>query len=103
MSQEEIDAVKKSADEKESADELGVLKKDIKHREQLKEAIKENEQLRIASEKEKKELLEKTQSIESMSNSFKDKYALAELKAQAIAAGLTDVDFIKMIDTSTIK
>lgn len=82
--------------------EVTELRKDIKHREQLKEALKENELLKIATEKEKKELLEKAASSDSTAKAMKDKYALAELKAHAVAAGLSDLDCIKMMDTSSL-
>jgi hypothetical protein len=89
----------KNAEDKEVVE----LKKDIKHREQLKEAIKENEILKIAAEKEKKELLDKAASSDQAAKAMRDKYALAELKAQAVAAGLADIDCIKMMDTTSLE
>ncbi len=82
--------------------EITELKKDIKHREQLKEALKENELLKISAEKEKKELLDKAAILDSTAKAMKEKYVLAELKAQAAAAGLSDLDFIKMMDSSSL-
>lgn len=90
------------AEKTKPADEIDLLKKDIKYREQLKASLKENEAFKIEAEKEKKQLSDKALNLESTANSFKDKYAQAELKAHAVAAGLTDLDAIKMMDTSSV-
>lgn len=82
--------------------EVNELKKDIKNREHLKEALKENEILKISAERERKELLDKANASDSTAKIMKDKYALAELKAHAVAAGLSDLDCIKMMDTSSL-
>jgi hypothetical protein len=82
--------------------EIDILRKDIKHREQLKIALKENETLKLASEAERKQLEDKANNMQASEQIYKKKFALAELKAQAISQGLSDIDCIAMMDTSSI-
>jgi hypothetical protein len=73
--------------------------RDVKWRAHAKSLADENESLKSVSAKEKADLLSKIDSASKAEQQLKSKVVAAELKAQAVAAGLKDLDFIKMIDT----
>lgn len=72
--------------------------RDIKWRAQAKALADENESIKAASLKEKADLLGKIENSAKYQQDLQKKLIDAELKAVAIAAGIKDLDFIKMID-----
>lgn len=76
--------------------------RDARWRAQAKILAEENESIKALSAKEKAELLNKIDLSNKAQQDFQKKFIDAELKAQAIAAGIKDVDFIKMIDTKSL-
>lgn len=76
---------------------------DIKWRSKYKMTKSEYEEAKLLAEKEKSELLNRVNSTQKESQLLQEKLIQAELKAQAAAAGIKDLDFIKLIDTSELK
>lgn len=77
--------------------------RDVRWRAQAKVLADENENLKALSAKEKAELLSKIDNSAKAQTELQKKLIDAELKAQAIAAGIKDIDFIKMIDTRSLQ
>jgi len=63
----------------------------------------ELETVKTHSEKEKQELTSKVESTAKERQMYEEKYVHAEIKAQAVAAGIKDIDFVKLIDTAEVK
>ncbi|MGH8336226.1 MAG: hypothetical protein ACRETL_05245 [Gammaproteobacteria bacterium] len=101
MSDEVIEKiVVKNDDVKNLEPEIQV--RDAKWRAQAKVLAEENESLKAVLAKEKSDLLGKIDNSTKAQRDLQQKLIGAELKAQAIAAGIIDVDFIKMIDTKNL-
>ncbi len=79
---------------------VSLSNKDIKWREKYKLSISELEQTKLAQEAEKKQLLEEVTTKEQKAKMYEQKLLDAKLEAQAIAAGIQDLDLIKLIDKS---
>lgn len=91
----------KAAVNAETNDQLEA--RDIKTRAQLKVTREELETVKAKSELEKKELASKIESADKEKHSLHRKLIDSELKAHAVAAGITDIDFVKLIDSSNLK
>jgi hypothetical protein len=90
------DNEKKGSDEKNLDPEIQA--RDVKWRAQAKVLAEENEKLKLTLEKEKSDLLTKIDSSSKAQQDLQKKLIDAELKAQAVASGIKDIDFLKMID-----
>lgn len=77
--------------------------REIKARSAYKALAEKFENLEAKSNAEKKELLERTVSFQQQNESLSKKFMEAELKAQATAEGIKDIDFVKLMDTSELK
>ncbi|HEV2917613.1 MAG TPA: hypothetical protein VGW78_07770 [Candidatus Babeliales bacterium] len=102
---EEVKDVK-SAEVKAPEDKSDVTKMsdaDIKWREKYKLSKEELERTKLLSEKDKKELQGKIESASKDLKMLESKVIEAELKAQAVAAGIKDIDFVKLIDLKDVK
>lgn len=75
----------------------------IKWRAKYKDAKSELETAKIQADKERAELANKAESTEKARKMYEDKYIDSELKAQAVAAGIKDIDFVKLIDKEGVK
>lgn len=76
---------------------------DIKWREKYKVTKQELEASKAASEKEKREIASKVEATVKEKTQLEQKWVEAELKAEATAAGLKDLDLTKLIDVSGVK
>lgn len=76
---------------------------DIKWRAKYKMTKSEYEEAKLAAEKEKNELLSKVEATTKERHMLESKVIEAELKAHAVAAGIKDLDFIKLIDVKDVK
>lgn len=76
---------------------------DIKWRAKYKDTKEELETAKIQADKERKELASKVESTAKERGMIEQKWVEAEMKAEAIAAGLKDLELTKLIDTSTVK
>lgn len=76
--------------------------RDIKWRAHAKTLAEENESLKSTLAKEKAELLSKIDHSAKAQKDLQKKVLDAEIKAHAVAAGLQDLDFVKMIDVQNI-
>lgn len=76
---------------------------DIKWRAKYKMTKSEYEESKLAAEKEKNDLLSKVEATTRERQMLEKKVIEAELKAQAVAAGIKDIDFIKLIDLKDVK
>jgi hypothetical protein len=83
--------------------QAAISERDVKWRQKYKEALEKTETLKSKSEEEKKDLNEKLDQFQKNNAAMQQRVIDAELKAQAVAAGLKDVDFLKMIDISALK
>lgn len=63
----------------------------------------ELESVKTKTESEKNELAGKVDTLAKERKAFESKYINAEVKAQAIAAGIRDVEFVKLIESAEIK
>ena len=99
-------------DEKQQSEQTTEAKKvaqekkddeDIKWRAKYKVSKEELETLKIKSDAEKQELATKAEQTEKARQVYEQKYVNAEVKAQAVTAGIKDIEFVKLIDTSEIK
>jgi len=75
----------------------------IKWRARYKGKTEEFENFKINIEKEKQELQEKQSAALREKELAHQKWVDAEIKAQAVAAGIKDIDFVKLIDKSSVK
>jgi hypothetical protein len=97
---EVIPAAAKAAEAKE----VGKMSDaDIKWREKYKLEKAEVEALKASAEKDKQAIIEKASAAEQRNKMLEDKLLDAELKSQAQAAGLSDLDFVQLIDKKDIK
>lgn len=100
MSEEE----NKQAGNTAAAEKVENLKdSDIKWRAKYKSTKAELEELKVQLEKDKRDLSEKIALTERSQKSAHERVIQAELKAEAVAAGLNDLDLLKLIDTSSVK
>ena len=76
---------------------------DIKWREKYKLEKAEVEALKASAEKDKQAIIEKASAVESRNKMLENKLLDSELKSQAQAAGLSDLDFVQLIDKKDIK
>lgn len=76
---------------------------DIKWRAKYKSTKDELETFRVQAEKEKQDLANKFDSTHKEKQTVEKRWIEAEIKAQAIAAGIKDLDLVKLIDTSELK
>lgn len=88
--------VKKEAVEKHEDDS-------IKWRSKYKVTKEELETFKARTESEKNELSQKVDTTSKERQMFEQKYVEAELKAHAVAAGIKDLEFVKLIDKAEIK
>lgn len=77
--------------------------KDVRYREKYKFKVQEHESYKLQAEAEKKELAKKAESFEKRSQGLIDKVVSAKLESAAVAAGIADIDFVKLIDKSQLK
>ena len=70
---------------------------DIKFRQKYKASVAEIEDLKIQSQKEIQAL---KQSVAKEKETFQQKFIDAKLEAAAVAAGITDIDLVKLINKS---
>ena len=75
----------------------------IKWREKYKFTKGELEAAKLKAESEKQELATKVETTAKERQMYEKKYIDAEVKAQAVAAGIKDIEFVKLIDTNEIK
>lgn len=75
---------------------------DIKWRAKYKVTKDELETVRAQTEKEKQELASKFDATHKEKQSVEKRWIEAEVKAQAVAAGIKDLDFIKLIDIAAL-
>jgi hypothetical protein len=79
------------------------LERDVKWRAKYSAKAEEAENLKKQAEAEKNDLQAKIDNTVKQSQAMQKRVIEAELKAQAVTAGLQDLDFLKMIDVSTLK
>lgn len=91
--------------ENETKKELSERKDDdsIKWRSKYKVTKEELETIRAKSDSEKQELSSKVEANDKARQMYEQKYIEAEVKAHAVAAGIKDVEFVKLIDKANIK
>lgn len=84
--------------------------KDIRYRAQYKQAVQDHEAYKAKVESEKKQLSElatltaqEKKAIENKIVDMQSRLIDSELKVAATAAGLQDLDFVKLIDKSNLK
>ncbi|MDE2024915.1 MAG: hypothetical protein KGJ07_00300 [Patescibacteria group bacterium] len=97
----EIEAKNNDEQSKETAE-----KKDddsIKWRAKYKHTKEELETAKLKADSEKQELSSKMQQTDKAKQMYEQKYVEAEIKAHAVAAGIKDVEFVKLIDKADIK
>ena len=75
----------------------------VKWKTQYKSAKEELEAIKLKSDSEKQELSSKFDSTAKEKSMFEQKYIEAEVKAHAVAAGIKDMEFVKLIDKGEIK
>lgn len=76
---------------------------DIRWRAKYKGTREELENFKINAEKEKKSLEENINSFNSKVSAYEKRMIETEVKSQAIAAGIKDVEFVKLVDMSSVK
>jgi len=76
---------------------------DIRWRAKYKGTREELENFKINAEKERKSLEEKINGFDSKVSSYEKRMIETEVKAQAISAGIKDVEFVKLVDMSTVR
>lgn len=77
--------------------------RDIKWRAKYKVTRDELETIKVEKDKEIQVVSEKVNILEKVKVQAEQKWIQAEVKAEAIAAGIKDIDFIKLMDLSNIK
>jgi len=82
---------------KEQRETASLSAKDIRYRERHNNTVAEFEQYKIAAEKEKETLSSTVTNLSKEQQMVKDRYIDAEMKAAAVAAGITDADLVKLI------
>ncbi len=80
-----------------------INERDVKWRAKHKDALEKMEGIKKQSEEEKKELSSKLDHVQKTNEAMQQRVIDAELKAQAVSAGLKDLDFLKMVDKSSFK
>lgn len=108
MSEEQVvestDIVKPVEVKIDKAENIEKLKdSDIRWRAKYKGAKEELETLKVQADKEVKELASRAETVVKEKAMYESKYIEAELKAQAVAAGIKDVDLVNLIDKSQLK
>lgn len=83
--------------------EAAKIDDDAKWRAKFKMTKSEFEEFKLASEKEKSELLSKHEATLKDRQSMQDKLIDAKIEAQAVAAGIKDLEFVKLMDKSSVK
>ena len=97
------------ADPKDSSEVLSVKAQKryeddiLKWKSEYKVTNEELETIKAKADSEKQELASKVENASKEKNVFEQKYIDAELKAQAVAAGIKDIDLVKLIDKKDIK
>lgn len=71
--------------------------RDVRFRERLNSTVAEFEQFKIASEKEKETFTSTVNNLSKEKQLIRDRYVEAEVKAAAVAAGISDPDLVKLI------
>jgi len=99
----EATETKAAATEVPSADLTKLTDGDIKWRAKYKVTKDELETERAQIAKERQELASKIDTTFKEKQTVEQRWIEAELKAQAIAAGIKDLDLVKLIDKSQIK
>lgn len=93
----------KKVDAKEAAEVEKLDDDSIRWRAKYKMSKSQLEEFKLATESEKKELLTKFEASQKKERIMQDKLIDAKLEAQAIAAGIKDVELVKLIDKSNLK
>lgn len=75
----------------------------IKWRAKYKVTKEELETIKAKTESEKLELTSKVETTFKERQMFEEKYINAEVKAHAVAAGIKDIEFVKLIDIKDVK
>lgn len=95
--------VKSSDTKNNDSDDVKKIDRDAKWRSRYKESKEQLEELKVASEREKQELLAKTEQASKANKTMLDKLVDAKIEAAAVAAGIKDIEFLKLMDRSTVK
>ncbi len=77
--------------------------RELKTREKLRLVSEKLATLEAQAELDKKDLSDKIESSEKVKKSLERKVIEAELKAYAISEGITDIDFVKLMDASALQ
>ena len=93
----------KKVDAKEAAEVEKLDDDSIRWRAKYKMSKSQLEEFKLATEGEKKELLTKFEASQKKELVMQDKLIDAKLEAQAIAAGIRDIELVKLIDKSNLK
>lgn len=75
----------------------------IKWRAKYKVSKEELETHKAKTETEKQELAAKVEKTSKERQMYEEKYINAEVKAHAVAAGIKDIEFVKLIDMKDVK
>jgi len=75
----------------------------IRWRSKYKVTKEELETFKAKTESEKNELSSKVEKAAKEKSMYEEKYIEAEVKAHAVAAGIKDIEFVKLIDKKEIK
>lgn len=95
--------VEESAESREAKSLDGLNDDGIKWRAKYKLTKSELEESKLTAEKEKTQLIEKVTSTQTEKKTLESRLIQAELKAQAIAAGIRDLELVKLIDLNEVK
>lgn len=95
-SEKEVKAVEKEVAEQKDDDS-------IKWRAKYKVTKEELETIKAQNDLEKKDLSSKVEATFKERQMYEEKYIDAEVKAHAVAAGIKDIEFVKLIDKGEIK
>lgn len=75
----------------------------IRWRAKYKMSKSQYEEYKLSTENEKKELLGKFENAQNKERVMQDKLIDAKLEAHAVAAGIKDIELVKLIDKSSLK
>jgi len=98
-----VEAEKNATESKSVEEQTEILARDVKWRAKYTEKAQEAEKVKAQAEAEKKELQSQVEKTSKAHQDMQKRVIEIELKAQAMSAGLKDLDFLKMIDTSQLK
>lgn len=103
MIEEKKSAVESEIEVKSVDSQAETLERDVKWRAKFTAKAEEAENLKKQAEGKEKDLQNKIDNTQKQSEAMQKRVIDAELKAQAVTAGLKDLDFLKMVDTSGLK